>query len=58
MTKAEIALELTKLALDKGKIYGTESALKDVSVTVKDTYNMFIEELKIFDNGRAMPDSE
>lgn len=58
MTKAEIALELTKLALDKGKIYSTEANFKNVSEALKDTYNMFIKELKIFDNGNAMPDSE
>lgn len=58
MTKSEIALELTKITLERSKIYSSEATFKEVSESVKETYNMFIKELKIYDSGDAIPDSE
>jgi hypothetical protein len=57
MTKAEIALELTKLALERAKIYNSDLDINNVANVEKETFNMFIKELNITDAGNTK-DSE
>ncbi len=58
MTKSEIALELTKLAMEKSLIYTSDSSIEDIANSEKAIFNMFIKDLKIYDSGNSIPDSE
>lgn len=57
MTKAEIALELTKLAIEKADSYNADTTIKSLANVEKETFNMFIKELSITDDGKTK-DSE